>query len=589
MLTLKNLQVKGLRSLIDLNLPLQNLNIFIGKNNSGKSNILLAIKLLLEASARDVSEQDFYKGETEETDTIELFGEFVIPPEYMTLCGEKHRDKIQNCIVDDVLKIRRIISRESGKIKVGSIELWQPDKNEYSTVTGIDAAFKQFLPEVIFIEAFKDPTEESKSKGTAVFGKILKQIVEQVSNKINDDVVLALSEAERKFNRIIADGKESDERPDELKRVENRIKSHIQDMFFGSDVRLKFNLPNVSDLISTATVELKDNGPWTSPDGKGQGFQRVLYVALLQTLADELRDETAAINRPFILLYEEPEAFLHPALQREIGNIIESISETNQVVLASHSPLLVTPSRMDNLIILRQEMPPNPHRTNIFFPDNSLFHHDDDKHLISLLKLNNSSEFLFSDFILVVEGVSDRYLLESCWGGIREKIGRKFESISIIESGNKDVVPLWIQYLKKMKFPTKGVVDLDFLWNGSGRVLKNDDASKFCERFWKLLEEAGFCDISDEGKKTLKKGSKDNAFALVVGENCDKELNELGKKISDDLLEQDIWVLRKGEIEYYFGLSLTSKGKYVMAGQQIRKGELEIPEEMQELLTWLFA
>jgi predicted ATP-dependent endonuclease of OLD family len=445
MLTLRNLYVKGLRSLIDLNLPLQNLNIFIGKNNAGKSNVLLAIKLLLEASARDVSEQDFYRGETETADSIELFGEFVVPQEYMTLCDEKHRGKIQNCIVDDVLKIRRIISKDkNGNLTVGKIELLHPDKNEYSTVTGIDAAFKQFLPEVIFIEAFKDPTEESKAKGTAALARILKQIVEQVSDKINDDVVLALSEAEKKFNRIIADGKESDERPDELKRVENRIKSHIQDMFFGSDVRLKFNLPNVSDLISTATVELKDNGPWTSPDGKGQGFQRVLYVALLQTLADELRDEAAAVNRPFILLYEEPEAFLHPALQREIGNIIESISETNQVVLASHSPLLVTPSRMDNLIILRQEMPPSPHRTNVFFPDNSLFHHDEDKHLISLLKLNNSSEFLFSDFILVVEGVSDRYLLESCWGGIREKIGRKFESISIIESGSKDIVPLWI-------------------------------------------------------------------------------------------------------------------------------------------------
>jgi hypothetical protein len=180
-------------------------------------------------------------------------------------------------------------------------------------------------------------------------------------------------------------------------------------------------------------------------------------------------------------------------------------------------------------------------------------------------------------------------LLESCWGGVREKIDKKFESISIIESGSKDIVPLWIEYLKKMKFPTKGVVDLDFLWNGSGRVLKNDDVSKFCEKFWKLAEETNLCEVADDGKKTLKKGSKDDAFALVVGEKCDKDLFELGKKISAGLLKHDIWVLSQGEIEYYFGLSLTSKGKYVAAGQKIRKGEIEIPGEMQELLTWLFA
>lgn len=445
------------------------------------------------------------------------------------------------------------------------------------------------MPEVIFIEAFKDPTEESQGKSTAALGKILKQIVEQVEDKINDDVMGAIALAEKNFNWMEQDGVMVDNRPDELRKIENQIKSHIQELFFGSDVRLKFNLPKVSDLISTATIELKDGGPWTSPDGKGQGFQRVLYVALLQTLADALRDETAAVNRPFILLYEEPEAFLHPALQREVGNIIENISTTNQVVIASHSPLLVTPSRMDNIIILRQGLPPNPHKTNFFIPDDSLSDHDDDKHLISLLKLNNSSEFLFSDFILVVEDVSDRYLLESCWSGVREKIDKKFESISIIESGSKDIVPLWIEYLKKMKFPTKGVVDLDFLWNGSGRVLKNDDVSKFCEKFWKLAEQTNLCEVADDGKKTLKKGSKDDAFALVVGEKCDKDLFELGKKISAELLKHDIWVLSQGEVEYYFGLSLTSKGKYVTAGQKIRKGEIEIPGEMQELLTWLFA
>lgn len=588
MLTLKSLQIKGFRSLVDVSLPFKNLNILIGKNNAGKSNVLLATKLLLEASARDVAENDFYRNEFEQAERIEFVGDFIVPLEYLDLCEAKHKPKIQNCIRDNVLTIRRVITKVDDKLKVSPLELRQPENGEFSTPTGIDAAFKQFLPEVIFIEAFKDPSEESKAKSTAVLGKILKQIVEQVSDKINDDVMVAISEAEKKFNRIMREGKEFDERPDELKRVESRIKSHIQDIFSGSDVRLKFNLPNVSDLISTATVELKDRGPWTPPDGKGQGFQRVLYVALLQTLADELRDETAAVNRPFILLYEEPEAFLHPALQREVGNIIESISKTNQVVIASHSPLLVSPSRMDNLLILRQELPPNPHRTNFFVPDDSLAESDEDKHLISLLKLNNSSEFLFADFVFVVEGVSDRLLLESCWNVTREKIGKKFESISIVESGSKDVVPLWIDYLKKMKFPAKGVVDLDFLWNGSGRVLKNDDVSKFCEKFWKLVEEANLCEVADDGKGTLKKGSKSEAFGLVVGEKCDQELNELGKKISAELLKQDIWVLSRGEIEHYFGLSSTSKGNYVAVGQKIRKKEVEVPEEIQGLLTWLF-
>jgi putative ATP-dependent endonuclease of OLD family len=590
MLTLKNIHVKGFRSLTDINLPLQNLSVFIGKNNAGKSNILLAIKLLLEASTKDVADNDFYKNEMEQAELIEIIGEFIVPPEYLDLCEAKHKPKIQNCIVDDVLTVRRLITKVDSKPKAQPLELKQPESGEYNIPTGIDAAFKQLLPEVIFIEAFKDPSEESKTKGTAALGKILKQIVEQVSDKINDDVMAAISVAEKKFNRIILDGEESDDRPDELKRVEGRIKSHIQDVFSGSDVRLKFNLPNVSDLISTATVELKDRGPWTAPDGKGQGFQRILYVALLQTLADELRDDTVAVNRPFILLYEEPEAFLHPALQREVGNIIESISKTNQVIVASHSPILVNPSRLENVVIVRQELAPNPHKTNFHIPDSSLFEHDDDRSMISLLKLNNSSEFLFSDFILIVEGVSDRLLVESSWNKIRGKFDKKFETISIIESGGKDVLPVWIGYLAKMGFPVKGCVDLDFLWNGSGKVLSDDVVSKFCKKFWSMAEKAGYCELDKEGKPkhSLKNGSKKDAFKFIVGDNPDKELNKWAKHMFVELRKNNIWVLTQGEIEDYFQLSSSSKTQYVSVGHEIRSGKVEVPDEIEKILTWLF-
>lgn len=591
MLTLKNLHVKGFRSLTDINLPLQNLSVFIGKNNAGKSNILLAIKLLLEASTKDVADNDFYKNELEQAELIEIIGEFIVPPEYLDLCEAKHKPKIQNCIVDDVLTVRRLITKVDGKPKAQPLELKQPESGEYNTPTGIDAAFKQLLPEVIFIEAFKDPSEESKTKGTAALGKILKQIVEQVSDKINDDVMAAISVAEKKFNRIILDGKESDDRPDELKRVEGRIKSHIQDVFSASDVRLKYNLPNVSDLIATATVELKDRGPWTAPDGKGQGFQRILYVALLQTLADELRDEAAAINRPFILLYEEPEAFLHPALQREVGNIIESISKTNQVVVASHSPILVNPSRLENVVIVRQELAPNPHKTNFYIPDSSLFEHDDDRNMISLLKLNNSSDFLFSDFILVVEGVSDRFLVESSWDKVRGKFDKRFETISIIESGGKDVLPVWIGYLAKMGFPVKGCVDLDFLWNGSGKILTDDvTVGKFCEKFWGMAKEADYCELdkNKEPKHSLKSGCKKDAFKFIVGDKPDKELNKWAKHIFVELRKKNIWVLTQGEIEDYFGLSPSSKPQYVSVGQEIRSGKVVVPDEIEKILTWLF-
>ena len=585
MLQLKKLTIKGLRSLKGLDLPLQKFDILIGRNNAGKSNTLLAIKLLLEATGRDVSLEDFYEGDAGNANEIELVGEFIIPPEYLILCEERHRTKIQECIEDNKLITRRVISKTADdKIEVGKLQLWQPDKNEYGLPTGIENALKQFLPEVIFIEAFKDPTQEAQGKSTATLGKILKQIVGQVSSQINEDVDGAIKIAARRFNTFIENnGDLIDERPEELRRVENRIRKHVQEIFAGSDARLKFNLPKVDDLIATATVELKDWGPWTLPDGKGQGFQRVLYVALLQSLAEELRDEANEVNRPFILLYEEPEAFLHPALQREIGNILETISNTNQVVIATHSPVLVTSSRLDNVIILKQQIPPLPHSTQLFIPDPTLAELDEDRQLVSLLKLNNTAEFLFSDYILVVEGVSDRALVESCLSKIREGREIKFQAIAVIEAGSKDVVPVWIKHLQKMGFPTKGMVDLDFVWNGANNVLKNYELlGKFGTQFWERMEREGLCETNDEGKHIINK--KSEAFRIITSDN---EFLPVVEKIRQDLISKDIWAISKGEIESYFGLSSSSKNQYIPTSRKVRNGEIPIPDEIKEIIRWL--
>lgn len=322
MLMLSNLRIQGYRSLAKASIPLHNFAILVGRNNAGKSSILLAIKLLLEGTNRDLSSQDFYRTMTDTAQNIVLEADIEgIDTKYLSLCDEKHRTKIAKCVVNETLRIRRLASYNP--LELGKLELWQPDKNEYGNPTGIENALKQLLPEVIFIEAFKDPTAEAQAKGSAVLGKLLKQIVEQVASQISTDVANAFGRAERRFNILEDNGHIQDERPVELKRIEQSIKKHIRAVFDNSDVRLRFNLPGVNELLATATVELKDKGPWTSPECKGQGFQRILYLALLQALAEELRRHEVETQRPFVLLYEEPEVFLHPALQREVGDVLE--------------------------------------------------------------------------------------------------------------------------------------------------------------------------------------------------------------------------------------------------------------------------
>ena len=60
----------------------------------------------------------------------------------------------------------------------------------------------------------------------------------------------------------------------------------------------------------------------------------------------------AKIERPPLLLIEEPENGLHPARIADVMEVLRKISETSQVVIATHSPLVVNAMKGDEVIVL---------------------------------------------------------------------------------------------------------------------------------------------------------------------------------------------------------------------------------------------
>lgn len=584
MMKITELRVRGFRSLSDVRLELHSLCILIGRNNAGKSNILRAISLLLEGSTRDISPADFHWSKSTQAGEFEIEAVVAGVQQYLPLCADRHRTKIANCIRDDQLRVRKRAYRDP--LAFEAIHLWDPEREEFTLPTGIDSALKQLLPEVIFIEAFKDPSEEASAKTSATFGKLLKHNMEGISTQVAGDVQRALAIAQRKFNTLEEDGRTVDERPEELRRVEQRIGRHVRSVFEGTDVRVRFTLPTVSDFIGTAHIELRDWGAWTSPSLKGQGVQRALYVALLQALAEELRESTdAELHRPFVVLVEEPEAFLHPALQREMGTALEKISQSNQVVIATHSPLLVTPRHIDDVVVVRQHQVATDASpcTMCHWPQPNSFGDENDKQLIKLLEFASSAEFLFADCVMVVEGTSDRVLLEAAWSILRDSMcaTRGPLVLGVIEAGSKAVVPVWITYLQRMGINACGMVDLDFLWDGAGRCLGADsELSQFCQSFWSRALDLGIA--REDKKKGRVVDNKEAAFALVCS-----ELGTPAQAIIGRLQQEaDVWVLRGGEIEQYFGLSASSKSRYMEAGMRVRRGEVQVHQEISDILNW---
>lgn len=269
--------------------------------------------------------------------------------------------------------------------------------------------------------------------------------------------------------------------------------------------------------------------------------------------------------RPFILLFEEPEAFLHPEGQIKMRDALKAISERAQVVMATHSPIIVTPEFVDKTIRVEkriEERYPKPF-TKRFGPIDPAILPPLQRQLLPLFALQRSSRFLFSRGVLLVEGVGDEHLFPAVAQRLQ---GFDLESneIAVVETGGKDNLRPFSQLLQALGLQTWVLTDIDFLWNGAGKVLGADaDLSTFVEELDRLVPELPEVERTEAALRDRKKHQKQAATTQLVGSR---------NTLCDRLFGLGIFVLREGEIEDYVGLTPTSKGQYLKAAEEVRNG-----------------
>ena len=82
------------------------------------------------------------------------------------------------------------------------------------------------------------------------------------------------------------------------------------------------------------------NGKKLTPYQLSSGEKQVLLILLSALIQD---------NAPYILIMDEPEISLHIDWQEQLIQVIRSLNENVQVILATHSPALVMKGWMDKV------------------------------------------------------------------------------------------------------------------------------------------------------------------------------------------------------------------------------------------------
>jgi putative ATP-dependent endonuclease of OLD family len=351
---LTNLHVKNLRSIRDSEeFPLKPLFAMVGENNTGKSNLLRAIDVLLSAGVGKLSREDFNDtsmpivikgvfgnlspseqkrwrpylvGDTlslekhialavdDRTGKVKLEAEFhgyQAEPTlwYLSLqkIQEKHGDrpkwadiakdnKLPDYFLEDGKSNKTVYSKAVARYLLENDVGFDPPDLSTTHALGLQSNVIASLPRVYLLPAITDYSDEiDKRSSSSTFRRLMAALSERILEKDPRfvDVQKALTTIRGLLNPTATEG--APPRIESLVTIETKIKDLLRKVMPSvTGVSLAVEVDEVKDLFSAGVSLSVNDGVDTNVLAKGHGLQRCVVFTLLQTLILNERNQLMA-------------------------------------------------------------------------------------------------------------------------------------------------------------------------------------------------------------------------------------------------------------------------------------------------------
>lgn len=345
---IQTVSLHNFRSIKDAKVSLGDYSILVGENNAGKTNVLTALRIFYEDDIKYEEDRDFPKFPTDGESWIEL--------EFLTTQKEQMNLNESFKSIDNILKVRRYF--KSDKYANGhhkNIYGYENGTLSNKLFTGAKNFSHSNFGRVIYIPDISMSNEALKLSGPSPF----KTLVNFVFNN-----VLTQSPSFQSLNAKVHDlnndfMKESSDDGISLNDLKDRINRELQS--WGVEFGMRINQLQPQDIIkSLFSYYLEDKGLSKDVDinSLGQGIQRHLIYTLIKLSSEYVKkgkgDKDYLLPDTILLLFDEPEAFLHPSQQIQLNNDLNQLAKADgqQVLISTHSPTFVSKNIEDIRSIL---------------------------------------------------------------------------------------------------------------------------------------------------------------------------------------------------------------------------------------------
>jgi putative ATP-dependent endonuclease of OLD family len=449
---IKSVSIKNYRTFENLQISFTEKHpiVIVGETQSGKSNLIHALRLLLDENLpRDFlepTENDFFKIEDEILIEIELRSKVKHPLAALLHIIFKSTDDDSDTVTGSI--------RYHAKQMDNDIDFW------YSWGKNIEVENKnKRLPYEIreafrlgYLDALRDVTTELNNK----FRSPLRYALHNL--KPSDEHKKEFEDQSKNLNKLV-------QNVEGLSKVQISLIDNTKKLAgerHGLDYKFRAQGNDLITMLKDLKLSFVNHEKEFSLDESSLGSNNALYLALkaLSFTHEDFKkkpsnNENKDITPYTCLAIEEPEAHLHPQLQRQIFKHFETqaLDDLFNVIVSTHSPHLVSIAPIQNIVLLHRDLQTNTSQARQLNLSN--FKSDELYKLQSYLQVTRA-EMLFSSGVVLVEGIAEKLLIQA-WYPSLDADGI---SVCSIEGTHFE---LYAKFLNDLAIPWVVITDGDFL------------------------------------------------------------------------------------------------------------------------------